>query len=253
MLRFPADNKEALAPLCEILRHDGVVAVPTETVYGLVCLWNSHKGRERIYELKARPAQKRLQMLAPSVSAAIAAGLQDDPRLERLANAFWPGALTVVAKATGEYDSIGLRIPAHPFVLALLEALGEPLAATSANLSGQPAGLTAEEAIKGLTAFPDALVDGGSVRETGGTASTVVSLLGDTPTILREGPISLAQIEAITNPQRYVPQEDSLRKPRNGSARSAQPCVTAGKSPKGVQPAVVMHHKNLRPQGRNKK
>ena len=197
MFRFTADNPEALAPLCEILRHDGVVAVPTETVYGLVCLWSSHKGREKLYDLKARPAQKRLQMLAPSVSAAVTAGLQDDSRLESLSKAFWPGALTVVAKATGEYDSIGLRIPAHPFVLSLLETLGLPLAATSANLSGQPSGLTAEEAIRNLTALPDALVDGGSVRETGGTASTVVSLLGDTPAILREGPISLEQILSV--------------------------------------------------------
>ena len=198
MLRFTADNKELLPKLCEILRAGGVAAIPTETVYGLVCLWRNHQGRERIYELKARPAQKRLQMLAPSVEAAVAAGLQADSRLERIAKAFWPGALTVVAKASGEYDSIGLRIPAHPFVLALLEALGEPLAATSANLSGQPAGLTAEEAIRGLTALPDALVDGGSVRTTGGTASTVVSLLGETPALLREGPISLEVIAKVS-------------------------------------------------------
>ncbi len=200
MLRFTADNGTALPELCSILRAGGVAAIPTETVYGLVCLWSSHQGRERIYELKARPAQKRLQMLAPSVQVAIAAGLQDDARLERIAKAFWPGALTVVAKATGEYDSIGLRIPAHPFVLALLEALGEPLAATSANISGQPAGLTANEAIRGLVGQPDALVDGGSVRETGGTASTVVSLLGATPAILREGPISLEQILKVSSP-----------------------------------------------------
>ncbi len=200
MLRFTADNKEALPKLCEILRAGRVVAIPTETVYGLVCLWRSHQGRERIYEMKARPAQKHLQMLAPSVQVAVAAGLQDDIRLERIAKAFWPGALTVVAKASGEYDSIGLRIPAHPFVLTLLEALGEPLAATSANLSGQPAGLTADEAIKGLTSLPDALVDGGSVRETGGAASTVVSLLGGSPTLLREGPISLEQILKVSFP-----------------------------------------------------
>ena len=199
MLRFTSDNQEAVPKLCEILRAGGVAAIPTETVYGLVCLWNSHQGRERIYELKARPAQKRLQMLAPSVEAAVSAGLQADARLERIAKAFWPGALTVVAKASGEYDSIGLRIPAHPFVFALLEALGEPLAATSANLSGQPAGLTAEEAIQGLVAPPDALVDGGSVRETGGTASTVVSLLGESPVILREGPISLEDILKVSS------------------------------------------------------
>ncbi len=200
MLRFTANNQEALPQLCKILRAGGVAAIPTETVYGLVCLWSSHEGRERIYELKARPAQKRLQMLAPSVKTAIAAGLQDDARLGRIAKAFWPGALTVVAKASGEYDSIGLRIPAHPFVLTLLEALGEPLAATSANLSGQPAGLTADEAIKGLTSLPDALVDGGSVRETGGAASTVVSLLGESPTLLREGPLSLEQILKVSFP-----------------------------------------------------
>lgn len=197
MQRFRTTDASAIPRLCAILRAGGVVALPTETVYGLVALWDNLAARERIYELKARPANKRLQMLAPTLQAAFDAGLVPDHRLEKLARAFWPGALTVVAKATGLHDSIGLRIPAHPFVQALLQALGSPLAATSANLSGQVPGLTANEAIQGLTAQPDALVDGGNIPETGGVASTVVSLLGDSPTLLREGPVTLDQINQL--------------------------------------------------------
>ena len=194
MQEFTTKSPQVLSRLCTILRNGGVAAIPTETVYGLVALWDNQAARDKIYELKARPAQKRLQMLAPTVQAAVKAGVVADRRLEKLARAFWPGALTVVARATGENDSIGLRIPAHPFVLALLEELGSPLAATSANLSGQAAGLTALEAVSGLTGKPDALVDGGNVATIGGAASTVVSILGDAPVILREGPITIEQI-----------------------------------------------------------
>ena len=96
-------------------------------MYGLAALWGHQGARQKIYQLKRRPADKRLQMLAASVDVAVAAGLCPDDRLERLGRQFWPGALTVVAAARGG-DSIGLRIPAHPFLAALLERLGELLA-----------------------------------------------------------------------------------------------------------------------------
>ena len=93
-------------------------------------------------------------------------------------------------------DSIGLRIPAHPFLLRLLRELGEPLAATSANLSGQPSASTATEALRSLNGQPDLVIDGGLVSITAGAASTVVSLLDKNIRILREGPITLAKLEA---------------------------------------------------------
>lgn len=178
----------------ELLRKGGVVAIPTETVYGLASLWNLEAAREKIYKLKRRPASRRLPMMASSVAVAVAAGVHPDRRLEKLAARFWPGALTVVVPAENG-ESVGLRIPDHPFVLALLRELHCPIACTSANLSGRAAGLTAAESVRELDGEPEAVVDGGRSTETEGMASTVVSLLGEKPVILREGPISLAEIE----------------------------------------------------------
>lgn len=196
---FNENDEGAVEAIRDILLKGGVAAVPTETVYGLACAWDNADAREKIYSLKRRPHEKRLQMLAPDIASAVKAGLLPDDRLERIAARFWPGPLTVVAKADGRGvngDSIGLRIPDRPFILKLLNALGTPLAATSANLAGCPPGLTAKEAVAGLDGTPDALVDGGLVTETGGKASTVISLLGDTPAVLREGPLPLQEILA---------------------------------------------------------
>lgn len=194
MLIVNVNDENVLVDVKNILLNDGVIALPTETVYGLAALWTSQTAREKIYSLKKRPASKLLQMLAPSLDAGIKAGIIPDKRLAKLSNHFWPGALTVVA-AAADGGTIGLRVPRHPFMLALLKELDQPLAATSANLSGKPAGLNALEAVADLDGEPDALVDGGSVRETGGQASTVVSLLQQHPVILREGIIKLDDIE----------------------------------------------------------
>ena len=187
-------ENQAVCKTVRILKNGGVAAVPTETVYGLVALWRDDVARERIYGLKRRPHEKRLQMLADSVETACRYGLLVDERLEKLARAFWPGGLTVVARAVGG-DSIGLRIPSHPFVLSLLKELGEPLAATSANLAGEAPGLTAQDAIAHLDGEPDVLVDGGYATVTGGAASTVVSILEAKPVVLRAGRITIEQIE----------------------------------------------------------
>jgi len=195
MLRLPVNDASAVAAAAQIILHGGVAAIPTETVYGLAVLWESQPAREKIYALKRRPAEKRLQMLAPSLDAAYTAGLLPNEALARIGARFWPGPLTVVAKSAVQ-GGIGLRIPAHPFVLALLKALGRPLACTSANLSGCPAGTNAHDAIAELDGAPDILVDGGAVETTGGQASTVLSLMADAPSILRQGPITLDQIRA---------------------------------------------------------
>jgi len=165
--------------------------LPTETVYGLMALWRSAVGRERIYELKQRPADKRLQMLAASVAMAEQAGVLASPVLRALGKAFWPGPLTVVVEAA-DGDTIGLRVPRHPLLLAILEELGEPLAATSANRSGLPPALDAAAATRDLAGEVDLLVDGGRVEV--GEASTVVSVVGGELKVLRPGPISEAEL-----------------------------------------------------------
>lgn len=212
------------------LRAGGVIAAPTETVYGLMTCWENDAGRERIYRLKGRDKNKLLQMLAAGADAAATGGhVSPDERLTTLVERFCPGALTIVTPGPG--GSVGLRVPDCPFILAVLKELGGPLAATSANRSGTPPALTAEAAVadlqgehlfegatsrskrdatpglpglagrngsprknNGVAGEPDLLIDGGPTRA--GTASTVVSLMNPEMECLREGPIAFEDILA---------------------------------------------------------
>ncbi|MBR6373983.1 MAG: threonylcarbamoyl-AMP synthase [Victivallales bacterium] len=196
MLRLDVNDESALDTVARILSEGGVVALPTETVYGLVTLWDNEAGRSRIYALKRRPANKLLQMLASSVEMAEHAGIACNSKVLAVAERFCPGPITIVAPEKNG-GSIGFRIPGNDFMLRLLQRLGKPLAATSANLSGKPPALNAKDAVCDLDGEPDAVLDGGEISITGGQASTVLSLLGEKPAILREGPISLAEIEAV--------------------------------------------------------
>ena len=180
-----------------VWRDGGVVAVPTETVYGLTVRWHDPMARERLFDLKRRPRDQQLQMLAFDLAMAERAGLLPDARVHRLAARFWPGPLTLVCPATTEVSggTIGLRLPDHAFIHRALELLGEPLAATSANLSGAPAGTDAASAVAGLDGQPDLLIDDGPARL--GQASTVAALAPDgTLRILRPGVITEAQLRA---------------------------------------------------------
>ncbi len=195
MKELTESHPDALATAAEVLLNGGVAAIPTETVYGLMTVYDNAAGRDKIYQLKHRPASKQLQMLAPSVDVAIKYGVQDSPELRRLAKCFWPGGLTVVVPNADKSDTIGLRIPNHPFVLQLLNQCNCVLAATSANRSGEPPAINIHDAIKNLDGTPDLAIDGGVITTTDGKASTVVSLLNSTPTLLREGNITLAQLQ----------------------------------------------------------
>lgn len=177
----------------------GVLVVPTETVYGIMTRWDSDSGRERIYALKHRPQNKLLQMLAPSVEAAVRAGVKPSTDLDRLAERFWPGPLTVVVEGSTPGETIGLRIPDHPFLLKMLETAGCVAAATSANLSGTPPAVNVEDALAGLDGEPDFAVDGGVITVTGGKASTVVSIVGgkDALKVIREGVVTADDIRKV--------------------------------------------------------
>lgn len=177
----------------------GVLVVPTETVYGIMTRWGSDSGRERIYALKHRPQNKLLQMLAPSVEAAVRAGVKPSADLDRLAERFWPGPLTVVVEGSTPGETIGLRIPDHPFLLKMLETADCVAAATSANLSGTPPAVNVEDALAGLDGEPDFAVDGGVITVTGGKASTVVSIVGgkDALKVIREGVVTADDIRKV--------------------------------------------------------
>jgi L-threonylcarbamoyladenylate synthase len=186
----------------QLLKAGALVAFPTDTVYGVgASVWNG-AAVAQLYTAKLRPAGKAIPVLLadPAELPLVASGL---PRgFERLAATFWPGALTlVVPKAPGIPDevtgggaSIAVRVPDHRLARALIRAVGAPLATTSANLSGQPSPVTAQDVAAQLGGRIALILDGGPCP--GGVASTVVDLTGPEPVIVREGPITLEQIQA---------------------------------------------------------
>ena len=178
---------------CRILSTpDGVLLVPTETVYGLVCDASHEAARAKIYEMKHRPASKLLTLFFHSVEAA-AASLPDLPdTAKRFAAAFCPGAITLVVPDGSGFT--GFRIPDHAVLLTLLKSYGSPLASTSANLSGQPPAHTVDEALASLAIPPDGVLDGGAIPPDS-VASTVVKVERDGSwCVLRPGPVTEAML-----------------------------------------------------------
>lgn len=184
-----ACTESASELFCRILTMpDGVLLVPTETVYGLVCDASHDAARAKIYEMKRRPASKLLTLFFHSVEAS-AASLPDMPdTAKRFAAAFCPGAITLVVPDGAGFT--GFRIPDHAALLSLLKSYGKPLASTSANLSGQPAAHTVDEALASLAIPPDCVLDGGPIPPES-AASTVVKVERDGSwSVLRPGPVT---------------------------------------------------------------
>ena len=186
--------EDLLQKALDVLQQPGsVLLVPTETVYGLVCDWHDTAARQRIYQLKAREAAKPLAMFAASAEMAAEHGAALNPEAIKLLDAFAPGPITVIAPGSGEYSTIGVRIPDHEFVLELLRRYNRPLASTSANASGMPNALTVAEATAQLQGEVDLVIDGGALPDNA-AASTVVSVCETPCRILRQGPISAEAI-----------------------------------------------------------
>jgi L-threonylcarbamoyladenylate synthase len=189
-----------------IVREGGVIAFPTETFYGLgVCPFDARAVR-RIFDLKGR-AFKDAPILVLIRSRADLAALVSEitPAAERLMEACWPGPLTLVFHAaeavpsvlTAGTGTIGVRLPAHPDVQRLLEAVGGPLTGTSANYSGRPPATTAEEVERVFGVGVDAILNGGATP--GGLPSTVVDTTVSPPRVIREGRVPTAAVLAIIN------------------------------------------------------
>jgi len=187
------------APLnaaAEIISRGGVVAIPTDTVYGLACDPADPAAVERIYEIKCRPGDLELTLLAADAEAL--GGLVLLPAFAaELAARFWPGPLSMVLPVGPRRLSVprrgttlSVRVPAHALLRELLRRTG-PLASTSANRHGEPDTATADEVRAQLGDEVDVLVDGGT---TGGVASTIIDCAVRPPRILREGPISHAEL-----------------------------------------------------------
>ena len=194
--RLPA-TQEGLAAAAELLRAGGLLAFPTDTVYGLACAAARPDRLDAIFELKRRPADKRVPMLVADLDQVPADRWSVDDRARALASRFWPGPLTLVLQAVDGSSSQAFRAPDHVVAQALITAAG-PMLATSANISGQPDTLDAEDV---LIAFAtqrdelDAVLDGGRVP--GGVASTVLDLSTTPPQLVRDGPVTRAELDEL--------------------------------------------------------
>ncbi len=202
-----ADLSDALGTDIEaavhVLRTGGVVAFPTETVYGLGADALNPVAVERIFAIKGRPAHHPL-IVHLADAAQLPHWARDIPKdAHTLARHFWPGPLTLILKrtpqvpdcVTGGQDTVGLRVPGHPVALALLRAFGGGIAAPSANRFGRVSPTTAAHVRAELGDDADMILDGGPCRV--GLESTIVSLVGARPVILRPGAITAGQIEAL--------------------------------------------------------
>lgn len=185
----------------EVLNGGGLVAFPTDTVYGVGAHAWHEDAVNGLYRAKVRPDNKAIPLLIASPEE-LAQVAQDVPPLAyTLAQRFWPGALTLVLPRTplisdaitAGGDTVAVRMPDHPVSLALLRALGAPLATTSANLSGQPPAVTAAEVWAQLAGRIELLLDGGACP--GGVASTVLDLTVHPPRLLRAGALLSALAE----------------------------------------------------------
>jgi L-threonylcarbamoyladenylate synthase len=209
-------NPSGIAAAAAILRVGGLVAFPTETVYGLGAHGLDAHAVRGIFEAKQRPSDD------PMILHLGHADLVDEvalvgPLARQLADRFWPGPLTMVlfkrpavpAEVSAGLDTVAVRVPAHPLARALLAEAGVPVAAPSANLFGRPSPTLAEHVLHDLRDRIDAILDGG--RATLGVESTIIDLSSSQPRLLRPGGLAVEEIEAVLGLRLLPPPE-----PRNG-------------------------------------
>jgi L-threonylcarbamoyladenylate synthase len=201
--RIVAADDAGLAAAIEALRGGGIVALPTDTVYGIAVALATPGGVEALFAAKRRPPDKGIMLLLADAAQAPAIG-RWPTAAAALAGAFWPGGLTVIvpqrrdvplpAALTGGAPTIGLRVPDHAVPRALAAAVG-PIPTTSANVSGLPEARDAAAIVDQLGEHVALVVDGGAAH--GGPASTVVDCTVDPPRILRLGAVAIPDIERV--------------------------------------------------------
>lgn len=194
-------SAEVINLAATVLRDGGIVVFPTETVYGIGASAHSCFGPNEIFDIKVRPLDKPLPWLVENDDALLDKyGIEVPEYAHNLAKAFWPGALTLVVKASdavgkdfrAEDGTVALRSPDHEVVMELIQASGGPIIATSANTSGAPAPGMFSEVEERIIAAADVSLDGGETEHK--QASTVVQCTGPVPVVLREGAIPVDAI-----------------------------------------------------------
>jgi L-threonylcarbamoyladenylate synthase len=219
------EDGRALEIAIESMQHGGVIAFPTDTVYGIGASLQHRDALRRVYDIKGRPREKPLPILVSRPE--VIATLTDEPDREllRLAARFWPGPLTVILKANislpaevvAPDGTFGVRVPDHSIALTIAQHNGGAIATSSANRSGAPPACHAEEIQETLGGEIDVILDGGIAPQS--TASTVIRREGDTITIVRDGAISSETIQEAWDAIRHEP---------------SSPVATTTKTPSGA-------------------
>jgi L-threonylcarbamoyladenylate synthase len=193
-----AEDPAAIRFAIKTLHAGGLVAFPTDTVYGLAANPFDANPIRRLFDVKGRDLQKAIPILLSGVGDLPRVALQMPSMAQKLAARFWPGPMTLIIwrrktlpSELGPEPTVGVRVPDHPLALALLASAG-PLAVTSANQADQPSSRTAKEVLKALGGRVDVVIDGGQTP--GGEPSTVVDCTQALPNILRVGPISEREV-----------------------------------------------------------
>ncbi|MCX5665797.1 MAG: L-threonylcarbamoyladenylate synthase [Candidatus Omnitrophica bacterium] len=189
-------DKEKIAAAAKIIKNGGLVVFPTETVYGIAANLLDEKALERLYRVKARPEGKPFTVHISDLKMIRDMGCVITVTAEKLIARFWPGPLTIILKSD-DGRKIGFRMPANKTALELIRASGVPVVAPSANLSGRPAPVTADEAMADLEGKIDMIIDGG--RAEVGLESTVVDLTVDPFKIMRAGAIKEEELSRVVN------------------------------------------------------
>ena len=218
-----APDDAAIALAADVLRHGGLVAFPTETVYGLGANALNSTAISHIFQAKGRPASDPLIVHVASTSQLTEVAIDIPPLAWLLITEFWPGPLTLVLRrgydvppsVSAGANTVAVRMPRHPVASALITAAQLPVAAPSANLFARPSPTTAQHVLEDLNGRVDLILDGGPTSI--GIESTVLDLTGDTPRILRPGGITLEQLQttipSITYVSQYLEEQETAAGP----------------------------------------
>ena len=209
-------TEENIAKAGKILKNGGVVAIPTETVYGLAANALDKKAVAKIFAAKGRPADNPL-IVHITDAKDIKKYAYPNEKAAALAKKFWPGPLTMILPkkdcipdiVSAGLDTVAIRCPSHPVARAIINAAGVPLAAPSANISGHPSPTTGQHVIDDLNGKVDMILVGPDCKT--GIESTIIDLSGDFPTIVRPGTITKDQLQEVIPRRIYeVPSDSSL-------------------------------------------
>lgn len=213
-------SEEDLDAAVAFLRQGIPIAFPTETVYGLGACVSNQDGLARLFTIKGRPLDNPLIVHISSLSQISLLAHNVPEAFFQLAEKFWPGPLTLIAErsplipaqVSAGHPTIAIRMPSHPVALRLIEALQEPLAAPSANLSGRPSPTSARDVLEDLAGRIPLIIDGGECAI--GIESSVLSLIGKAPTLLRPGHIRKEELEAaLKRPVDFAGRDSPVHSP----------------------------------------